>query len=254
MQIVSLVSQKGGTGKSTLTCGLAVTAALFGEQVAIIDLDPQGTVASWARTRSSRWPRVRHCPDPDRLQGALNELTTEGVELVFLDTPATDNAASRAAIMRSALCLVPVRPSEADLRATMPTLRTLAALGTRYCVLINQAPAHQGARAEHRAAPMASVLSTVIYARVDHQHAYALSLGVHEFAPRGKAASELSNLWQEVAGRLGRAIPNVSLACPASGDAYEGARPDRCWAGQTPSMPSPPRASRPLAVCPRPSA
>ena len=39
------------------------------------------------------------------------------------------------------LCLVPIRPSEADVRATMPTLRALAESGRPYSLVVSQAPA-----------------------------------------------------------------------------------------------------------------
>jgi chromosome partitioning protein len=40
MRILALVTQKGGTGKSTLAASLAVAAAQAGERVAALDLDP----------------------------------------------------------------------------------------------------------------------------------------------------------------------------------------------------------------------
>jgi chromosome partitioning protein len=44
MYVVTLVTQKGGSGKSTLTVGLAVAAMEDASLVAVIEADPQGTV------------------------------------------------------------------------------------------------------------------------------------------------------------------------------------------------------------------
>lgn len=48
MKIVAMAARKGGSGKSTLTAHLAVAAIQDGLRVAIVDLDPQATVAEWA--------------------------------------------------------------------------------------------------------------------------------------------------------------------------------------------------------------
>ena len=54
--IVAIISQKGGAGKTTLSVHLATVAALSGHSAAIIDLDPQGTAASWGDRRQADRP------------------------------------------------------------------------------------------------------------------------------------------------------------------------------------------------------
>ena len=51
MNILSVLSQKGGTGKSHTVRSLAITALIDGRKVAIIDADPQGTVVAWGKRR-----------------------------------------------------------------------------------------------------------------------------------------------------------------------------------------------------------
>ncbi|MBA7586326.1 hypothetical protein ES708_28323 [subsurface metagenome] len=43
MNVIAFVTQKGGTGKSSLAVSLAVAAEERGIKTSIIDLDPQGT-------------------------------------------------------------------------------------------------------------------------------------------------------------------------------------------------------------------
>ena len=59
MQVVALTSQKGGSGKTTMTGHLAVQAARTGNgPVAIVDTDPQGSIAGWGRSRDAERPVV----------------------------------------------------------------------------------------------------------------------------------------------------------------------------------------------------
>ena len=51
MRTLAFVTQKGGSGKSTLASSVAVAAFEQGEKVCLIDLDPQGTLANWAKAR-----------------------------------------------------------------------------------------------------------------------------------------------------------------------------------------------------------
>ena len=66
MQTITLVTQKGGAGKTTLAASLAVAATEAGEKVVALDLDPQGSLASWGETRTAETPAVDRV-GPDKL-------------------------------------------------------------------------------------------------------------------------------------------------------------------------------------------
>ncbi len=54
MDILTIASQKGGTGKSTLTAHLAVEAERRSlGPVAVVDTDPQGSLAAWWNQRTA---------------------------------------------------------------------------------------------------------------------------------------------------------------------------------------------------------
>jgi chromosome partitioning protein len=57
MFTVAVIGQKGGNGKTTVAIGLATTAAAVGEDVAVIDLDPQASAAKWKDRRTVDNPR-----------------------------------------------------------------------------------------------------------------------------------------------------------------------------------------------------
>ena len=57
MQVIAVVSQKGGSGKTTLTGHLSVQAGLSGSgPVAVVDTDPQGSLAAWWNERVAEAP------------------------------------------------------------------------------------------------------------------------------------------------------------------------------------------------------
>jgi chromosome partitioning protein len=55
-QIVAVVNQKGGSGKTTLAMQLAGTLGKRDERVLVVDADPQGTATRWAASASDGTP------------------------------------------------------------------------------------------------------------------------------------------------------------------------------------------------------
>src|ERR1035438_5578501 len=86
MKTIAIISEKGGTGKTTSAIGLAVTAARAGEAVAVIDLDPQANAANWKDRRAEENPAVVSA-QVGRLTQTLNAARESGASLVILDTP-----------------------------------------------------------------------------------------------------------------------------------------------------------------------
>ncbi|WP_461328143.1 nucleotide-binding protein [Bradyrhizobium barranii] len=111
MYVVTLVTQKGGSGKSTLTVGLAVAAMEDANRVAVIEADSQGTVSSWRQRRTNPYPRVDRVADRVEIERAIPRLRAEGVRLAIIDTAATNNNLSSCAISVADFCLIP-GPSE----------------------------------------------------------------------------------------------------------------------------------------------
>ncbi len=86
MDVLALVTQKGGTGKSSLAVSLAVAAVERGLKVALLDTDPQGTSASWHQRRQAEAPEVMALPW-SYLSSRLHSLDRSGIDLAIVDTP-----------------------------------------------------------------------------------------------------------------------------------------------------------------------
>ncbi len=77
MKVIAFLTQKGGTGKTTLAASVGVAAQEAGERVFLIDLDPQGSLASWGDRRQADAPAVDKI-GPDKLASALAGLKQAG--------------------------------------------------------------------------------------------------------------------------------------------------------------------------------
>src|SRR5687768_6750276 len=86
MKVLSLVSQKGGVGKTTLATALAVASYQDGKQVVLVDLDPQASASFWMDTRKDDAFAVTSAP-ASRLQHVLGAAKDAGADLAIVDTP-----------------------------------------------------------------------------------------------------------------------------------------------------------------------
>ena len=197
MKVLTLVTQKGGSGKSTLAANLAVAAEQAGERVFLLELDRQGTLARWIDRRTSETIGFDRVGSESALDGALATLSGQNFTLAILDTQGNDSPLVTAAIRAADLCLVPTRPTPADLEATQPTLEAIQATRRRFAFVLNQTPP-RSSRLNEAAAGL-KVLGVLaepsIAQRNDHQDALGSGQGVTEFNPSGKAAEEISALW-----------------------------------------------------------
>jgi hypothetical protein len=93
MQTIVIVSQKGGTGKTTIAIHLAVAAEREGKAAVVIDLDPQASAAAWRDLREAEGPAVQSV-QPARLAATLKAAEEAGADFAVVDTPARSESAA----------------------------------------------------------------------------------------------------------------------------------------------------------------
>jgi chromosome partitioning protein len=215
MRIIALVTQKGGSGKSTIASSLAVAAAEAGEKVIVVDMDPQASLTRWSRARQDTNVGVTAIA-PGKLPSTLTAMEKAGVTLVVIDTPGTDSIASASAMKVADLCIIPARPNAFDLWASETTRKQLRSLRKEYAFLLNQCPpAQQSARVEQGVEAleaMGGLLNPLIRSRVDYQEATRLGLGVTELHASGEAAEEIRKLWSSLKRRMSKGKAPVRKA------------------------------------------
>jgi chromosome partitioning protein len=196
MLVVSLTSQKGGAGKTTLAVHLATAAATGNHKVLLMDVDPQGSAMLWANRRGDKAPDVM-AAHPATLAKEVERARTEGYDWVFLDTaPHADHAALQAARV-SDLVVIPCRPATFDLAAISATLDLCKLANKQALVVLNSAPirskvVQEAADAVREAG--AELSKITIHQRVAFQHCLIDGRTAAEFEPGGAAANEISKL------------------------------------------------------------
>jgi chromosome partitioning protein len=210
MQTIVLATQKGGSGKSTLAIGLALAAIQAGHTVRLIETDSQGTLSNWQSRRPYAEPIVEPVYAAGDVEQRLQSLDRDGVTLTIIDTAGGVSAATTSAIRHADLCLIPARPSVADIEATASTLSVARAWNRPFAFILNQTPI-RGQRLAHAATALgdeaaldiSGVIATpFIVMRNDHQDALSAGLAVNEYAPGSKSAEEIRGLWQWVEAKL----------------------------------------------------
>lgn len=220
MHTMVLATQKGGSGKSTLAIGLALAAKQAGHNVRLLETDPQGTLSNWQRRRGQAEVIVEQAYDALDIESRLFTLERDGATLVIVDTAGSLCAATAAAIRQADLCVIPTRPSVADIEASAATLRMIKACKKPFAFVLNQAPI-RGRRIDNAAStlgneasrdPLDVLARPFIVMRNDHQDALAAGLAVSEFAPDSKSADEIRSLWRWIDNRMNAGLAGeVSL-------------------------------------------
>ena len=215
MHTIVLATQKGGSGRTTLAIGLALAAMQAGHTVRLIETDSQGTLSNWQARRAYAEPIVEPVYVAGEIEQRLLAFRQSGVTLTVIDTAGGLSAATATAIRCADLCLIPARPTVADVEATASTLHTVRVSDKPFAFVLNQTPIRgqrinnaATALADEAALDMSGVLAQpFIVMRNDHQDAMNAGLAVSEYALGSKSADEIGRLWQWIDARLN--VPTI---------------------------------------------
>lgn len=206
-RIITVAQQKGGAGKTTLAAHLAVAWASGKRRVAIVDIDPQGSLTQWYNLRSrvlgedetnltfaaiSGW-RVRS--EIDRLRHSH--------DLIIVDSPPHTDAEARTAIRAADLVVVPLQPSPMDVWATSATIQICKQERVPVKMVLNRV--HPQAKLTQAiSGEMVGLAGSRFGNRVIFAGSLLHGLGVTEADKNSTAAEEVRALGKEILDYLSR--------------------------------------------------
>lgn len=213
MYTIVAASQKGGSGKTTLSGHLAVEASRAGAgEIALIDTDPQGSLAHWWNARRAIRPHFVKAGLPD-LEQALADLDRSGFKIAVIDTPPAITQSISRVVAHADLVLVPTRPSPHDLRAVGATVDIAERHGKPLIFVVNAATARARITGESAVAlsQHGMVAPVTIHHRVDFAASMIDGRTVGEVVPGSQSAKEISELWLYIQERLSRIVKDPTL-------------------------------------------
>ncbi len=206
-KVITIAQQKGGAGKTTVAAQLAVAFAADGNRVAIVDIDPQASLADWHRLRDGA--SVRYPIDMSQVAGyrVSTEITRvkDNHDIVIVDSPPHAETEAKLAVRAANLVLIPVQLSPMDIWATGPTVQLARSAGVPVLIVLNRVPARanivqimRGQLAEQEL----PVAQTTLGNRVAFAASMLEGLTVLESEPHSTAAAEIRALAEEITAAL----------------------------------------------------
>lgn len=209
--ILTVATLKGGSGKSTVASSLAVHWRLAGRDPALVDADPQRSLARLAA-------RERRLGDVPVIEAASPDLGERARALaarhdpVIIDTAGFSAAPTLAALAAADLVVVPVKPSPLDVDVMTDTAQALFRLrGTTappfYCLLsqtVRDSVIARHIRGELAAAGF-PMLTSELPNRVIYAEAALFGASPSLIQPHGAAAADIAALAAEIEGLLATA-------------------------------------------------
>ena len=118
---ILVINGKGGSGKTTVSTNLAAWLARRGETTVLVDADPQGSASHWLASRSENLPAIFGVKIElnSRITRSFQWRAPKSTRWLITDAaPGLSGTALEDVIQNHDLIIVPVLPSDIDIRAS----------------------------------------------------------------------------------------------------------------------------------------
>ena len=209
MHVITVLAQKGGAGKTTISVNLAVALALQHPhlKVAVADADPQESSFIWLkRGKGASGVSVTKVAVGDSEGKSLKtDLAALDADIVVIDLPPSLEAISLRGAIHGNLILVPTNPSIVDLSATRKAVAVAKEAikempGKQFLLIPNrvQNNTSSGRQLRDVLKTLGPVSSVTLCQRIAYSEAAIYGIGVSQHAPESPAAQEIGLLAEEV--------------------------------------------------------
>ncbi len=203
--VITIGSQKGGAGKSTVAINMALMIASSSKnyKVALVDTDKQRScIQTLAKNKRDNLVVYEVQNKPNRTIMELEE------DIVVVDTPPHSHELMHLAAAVSNVVLIPIQPSPLDIRAANDTVKALTVIKAEVnpelqcCFLLNRLKAGTILTNELRSTVKKlypfDILKTNLFDRQLYKQSLITGQSVMEFDKNSPASQEMAELVVEV--------------------------------------------------------
>jgi chromosome partitioning protein len=213
MNVITVVSCKAGTGKTTLTAQLAAHACAQSGRCLVIDADPRG---GFALHNSRRAEGALPLATMERgIERQLAVATVLGYDWVLIDTAPTISLAVQEAVRVATMMIIPARPGFLDLAAVRETADLMRSGNKPYAVVFNVAPVKRDETEAPVVAESRAFLDQygipVWSGQISERTGFASAAG--EADARALATAEIARLWSMIE----RSVAAMNAAAAGAG-------------------------------------
>lgn len=203
--IISVLNQKGGVGKTTLSVAIAAELSRQELRVLLIDADPQGSALDWAAAREENALfSIVGLPRPT-IHKEIGNLSKD-YDHVVIDGPPRVTDLARSAIMAADVVVIPVQPSPYDIWAADEVVKLINEASVykdnlKSCFVINRKIVNTAIGrdvAEALSGYNLAVLNATIVQRVIFAESAAQGKAIFEVDKESPAVGEIEAVVQEL--------------------------------------------------------
>lgn len=204
MKTIAIIAQKGGVGKTTLTCNLALTAKIYRKKPAVLDMDEnQNSAATWIGLRKQEWPiaKTSTIPTVSKMLTILEKLK---VDYTFIDTLPSSNEMAIKAAQVADFVVIPVGLSLNEMATVKKSVDIVTKLNKPAILVLSKAKPNKKAKAKKVMAtlkakfPTVPVSPVILWARDTYEWAEDSKMGLIERSAKSVAAQEIKDFYKVV--------------------------------------------------------
>lgn len=119
--MISVLSRKGGVGKTLLSVGVAQVLGELGYRVALLDRDPEGSAMGWQHGAQANGTAL-----PYQVIGPIEATRMAEMDFLVVDTPPNDTRTLQDTARQSHVLLVPLLPGAGEMDRLQETVQALS--------------------------------------------------------------------------------------------------------------------------------